>query len=80
VEATGPVGSQGPVGWEAGGWAWEKEAAQERRRGSGPVADHTGRVGKEGGRAKIVARAEIQGSKRKINLIIFFIKIGLEIE
>jgi hypothetical protein len=24
------------VGREAGGWAWEKEAAQERRRGSGP--------------------------------------------
>jgi hypothetical protein len=24
------------VGREAGGWAWEKEAAQERRTGSGP--------------------------------------------
>jgi hypothetical protein len=32
------------VGREAGGWAWEKEAAQERRRGSGPVVDHTGRA------------------------------------
>jgi hypothetical protein len=38
----GPAGSQGPVWREAGGWAWEKEAAQERRRGSGPVADHMG--------------------------------------
>jgi hypothetical protein len=38
-----PAGSQGPVGREAGGWAWE-EAAQERRKGSGPVADHTGRT------------------------------------
>jgi hypothetical protein len=59
VEAAGPVGSQGPVGREAGGWAWEKEAAQERRKGSGPVADHKGRAEKEGGRAEIVARAEI---------------------
>jgi hypothetical protein len=25
------------VGREVGGWAWEKEAAQERRRGSGPT-------------------------------------------
>jgi hypothetical protein len=32
------------VGREAGGWAWEKEAAQEIRRGSGPVAEHTGRA------------------------------------
>jgi hypothetical protein len=40
----GPAGSQGPVGREASGWAWEKEAAQERRRGSGPVVDHTGRA------------------------------------
>jgi hypothetical protein len=39
-----------------------------------------GRAEKEGGRAEIVARAEIQGSKRKINLIYFWIKIGLEIE
>jgi hypothetical protein len=39
----GPTESQGPVGREAGGWAWENEAAQERR-GSGLVADHTGRV------------------------------------
>jgi hypothetical protein len=22
VEAAGPAGGQGPVGWEAGGWAW----------------------------------------------------------
>jgi hypothetical protein len=80
VEAAGPARSQGPVGREAGGWAREKEAAQERRRGSGPVADHTGRAEKEGDRAEIVARPEIQGSKRKINLIDFWIKIGLEIE
>jgi hypothetical protein len=33
----GPAGGAGPVGREAGGWAWEKEAAQERRRGSGPA-------------------------------------------
>jgi hypothetical protein len=80
MEAAEPAGSQGPVGREAGGWAWEKEVAQERRRGTGPVADHTGQAEKEGGRAEIVARAEIQGSKRKINLIDFWIKIGLEIE
>jgi hypothetical protein len=42
----GPAGGQVPVGREAGGWAWEKEAAQERRRGSGPVAGHTGRAEK----------------------------------
>jgi hypothetical protein len=80
VEAVGPAESQGPVGSKAGGWAWEKEAAQERRMGSGPEADHTGRAKKEGGRAEIVARTEIHGSKRKINLIDFWIKIGLEIE
>jgi hypothetical protein len=71
VQAGGPVGSQGPVGREAGGWAWEKEAAQERR-GSGPVADHTGQAEREGGRAEIVARAEIHGSKRKIKFLIDF--------
>jgi hypothetical protein len=60
------------MGREAGGWAWEKEAAQERRRRSGPVADHTGRAEKEGARAEIVARTKIQGNKRKINLIVFF--------
>ncbi len=65
MKAAGPAGGQGPVGSEAGGWAWEREAAQERR-GSGPVVDHTGWAEKEGGRAKIVARTEIQGSKRKI--------------
>jgi hypothetical protein len=72
VEAARSAGSQGPMGREVGGWAWEKEAAQERRRGSGPVADHTGRAEKEGGRAEIVARAKIQGNKRKINFIDFF--------
>jgi hypothetical protein len=39
-----PAKSQVPMGRGAGGWAWEKEAAQERRRGSGPVVDHTGRA------------------------------------
>jgi hypothetical protein len=62
----GPAGGQGPVGREAG-LAWEKEVAQERRRGSGPVAGLTGRAEKEGGRAEIVARAEIYVSKRKSN-------------
>jgi hypothetical protein len=32
----GLVGGQGLVGREAGGWAWEKEATQERRRACGP--------------------------------------------
>jgi hypothetical protein len=32
----GPTGGQDPMGREAGGWAWKKEAVQERRRGSGP--------------------------------------------
>jgi hypothetical protein len=32
----GLAGGQVLVGSEAGGWAWEKEAAQERRRGSRP--------------------------------------------
>jgi hypothetical protein len=36
------------------------------------VADHTGRAEKGRGQAEIVARAEIQGSKRKFNLIDFF--------
>jgi hypothetical protein len=31
----GLVGGQGLVGREAGGWAWEKDATQGRRRGSG---------------------------------------------
>jgi hypothetical protein len=59
------------VGREAGGWAWEKEAAQERRRGSGPVAGRMGGRKKDGGWAEIVAQAEIQGSKRKSILIDF---------
>jgi hypothetical protein len=33
-----------------------------------------------GGRAKSIAQAEIQNSKRKSILIDFWIKIGLEIE
>jgi hypothetical protein len=64
VEAAGPSGGQGPVGREAGGWAWGEGGGPREEEGSGPVADHTGR-------AEIVARAEIQGSKREINLIDF---------
>jgi hypothetical protein len=33
----GSAGGQGLVGREVDDWAWEKEAAQERRRGSGPA-------------------------------------------
>jgi hypothetical protein len=58
----------------------EKEAAQERRRGVGRWQITRAGRKKEGGRAEIVAQAEIQGSKRKFNLIVFWIKIGLEIE
>jgi hypothetical protein len=70
VEVAGSAGGQGPVGREAGGWAWGEGGGPREEEGSGPVADHTGRV-KKGGRGKIIARAEIQGSKRKINLIDF---------
>jgi hypothetical protein len=44
------------------------------------VAGRTGGRKKDGGWAEIVARAEIQGSKRKSILIDLCIKIGLEIE
>jgi hypothetical protein len=50
----------------------EKEAAQERRRGVGRWQITRAERKKEGGRAEIVGRAEIQGSKRKINLMYFF--------
>jgi hypothetical protein len=44
--AAGPVGGQGPVGREAGGWAWGAGGGP-REEGSGPVADHMGRTEKE---------------------------------
>jgi hypothetical protein len=61
----GSAGGQGPVGREAGGWAWEKEAAEVRRRGSGPVVGHMGQAekGRRPGRNR--CSTEIQGSKRK---------------
>jgi hypothetical protein len=51
VEAAGPAGGQGPVGREAGGWAWGAGGGPREEEGSGPVADHTGRAekGKEAG-------------------------------
>jgi hypothetical protein len=49
----------------------EKEVAQERSRGVGWWQITRAGRKKEGGRTKIVTRAEIQGSKRKINLIDF---------
>jgi hypothetical protein len=51
VEAAGPVGGQGPVGREAGGWAWGAGGGPREEEGSGLVADHTGRAekGKETG-------------------------------
>jgi hypothetical protein len=55
------------VGREADGWAWEKEAAQERRRGSGPVADHTGRVERKEARPKLLLR--LKSKEVKENLI-----------
>jgi hypothetical protein len=68
-------------------WGGRSAAGLGRRRrpkrGGGGVGQwQVARVGrkKEGGRAEIVARAEIQGSKRKSILIDFWIKIGLEIE
>jgi hypothetical protein len=63
----GPAGSQGPVGREAGGWAWEKEVTQERRRGSGPVADHTGRAERKEAGPKLLLGLKSKRVKRKIN-------------
>jgi hypothetical protein len=64
VEAVGPAGGQGLVGREAGGLAWGVGRWQITRAGQK----------KEGGRAEIIAQAEIHGSKRKINLIDFLDK------
>ena len=44
MEAAGPTRGQGPVGREAGGWAWEAGGGPREEEGSGPVADHTGRA------------------------------------
>jgi hypothetical protein len=51
VEAAGPAGGQGPVGREAGGWAWREGGGPREEEGSGPVADHTSwaKKGKEAG-------------------------------
>jgi hypothetical protein len=51
VEAAGPAGGQGPVGREAGGWAWGEGSGPREEEGSGLVANHTGRAekGKEAG-------------------------------
>jgi hypothetical protein len=51
VESAGPAGGQGPVGWEAGGWAWGAGGDPREEEGSGLVADHMGRAekGKEAG-------------------------------
>jgi hypothetical protein len=46
VEAAGPARGQGPVGREAGGWAWGEGSGPREEEGSGPVADHTGRAKK----------------------------------
>jgi hypothetical protein len=45
--AAGPAGGQGPVGSEAGGWAWGEGGGRREEEGSGPVADHMGRAEKE---------------------------------
>jgi hypothetical protein len=68
------------VGREAGDWAWEKEVAQERRRGSGPVAGRTDRA--EKGRRPGRNHYSLKSKEVKENqfLIDFWIKIGLEIE
>jgi hypothetical protein len=69
------------VGRDAGGWAWEKEAAQERRRGSGPVAGRMGRVEKkEEAGPKSLLGLKSKEVKENQFLIDFWIKIGLEIE
>jgi hypothetical protein len=40
VEAAGPDGAQGPVGRDAGGWAWGEAGGPREEEGSGLVADH----------------------------------------
>jgi hypothetical protein len=55
------------VGREAGGWAWEKEAAQERRRGSGPVADRTGWAERKEAGPKSLLGLKSKEVKTKIN-------------
>jgi hypothetical protein len=69
------------VGREADGWAWEKEAAQQRRRGSGPVAGRTGRAkkSKEAGPKSLLGLKSKEVKENQF-LIDFWIKIGLEIE
>jgi hypothetical protein len=51
---------------EAGGWAWEKEVVQERRRGSGPMAGRMGRAKKrkEAG-PKLLLRLKSEEVKEK---------------
>jgi hypothetical protein len=61
----GPAGSQGSMGREVGGWAWEKEAAQDWRRGSGPVADHTGRAERKEARPKSLLGLKSKEVKEK---------------
>jgi hypothetical protein len=69
------------VGGAQARWAGKgREEAQRGRRGAGQWQVTRAGQKKEGGRAKMVAQAEIQGSKRKSILIDFWIKIGLEIE
>jgi hypothetical protein len=63
----GPAGCQGPVGREAGGWAWEKDVAQERRRGSGPVIDHTGRAERKEAGPKSLLGLESEEEKSIFN-------------
>jgi hypothetical protein len=79
----------GGLGWLEAKAQWRGRLAarlgrrRRPKRGGGGVGQwQVARAGreKEGGRAEIVARAEIQGSKRKSILIDFWIKIGLEIE
>jgi hypothetical protein len=68
-------------GGEGGRWlGLGKGGGPREEKGEWASGRSHGPGGKEGGRAEIVAQAEIQGSKRKINLIDFWIKIRLEIE
>jgi hypothetical protein len=54
------------IGGAQARWAGKgREEAQRGRRGAGRWQVARARQKKEGGRAKIVARAEIQGTKRK---------------
>jgi hypothetical protein len=77
----GWAGRKPRPGGEGGRWLGLGEGGGPRElKGEWAGGRSHGPGGKEGGRANIVARAKIQGSKRKINLIDFWIKIGLEIE